>query len=130
MIRPTQIYESHTHRQFYSSCYFLLPVYILPGSMSHFLEQAKFGDYSAQFDEAAGFAGMPETIVPRATPAGAEKPNALLPAPEALEPEPKKGLLGKMKGWFQRSNPDCPGLAPTAADFNRMPSKDLASSAF
>ncbi|MHB1077998.1 MAG: secretin N-terminal domain-containing protein [Prosthecobacter sp.] len=79
---------------------------ILPDSTAHMLEQAKFGDYSANFDEAAQFAGMPETIVPRALPADAEKPNALLPPPETVETGPKKGLLGKMKGWFQRPNPD------------------------
>lgn len=79
---------------------------ILPDSTAHMLEQAKFGDYSANFAEAAQFAGMPETIVPRALPADAEKPNALLPPPEAVEAGPKKGLLGRMKGWFQRSNPD------------------------
>lgn len=79
---------------------------ILPDSTSHFLAQAKFGDYSANFDEAAQFAVMPETIVPRALPADAEKTNALLPPPETVEAGPKKGLLGKMKGWFQRSNPD------------------------
>lgn len=78
--------------------------HILPDGTAHMLEQAKFGDYSANFDEAAGFAGMPETIVPRALPAEADKPNALLPPPEAVEAEPKKGLLGKMKGWFQRSS--------------------------
>ena len=78
--------------------------HILPDGTAHMLEQAKFGDYSANFDEAAGFAGMPETIVPRALPAEADKPNALLPPPEAGEAEPKKGLLGKMKGWFQRSS--------------------------
>lgn len=76
---------------------------ILPDSASHYLEQARFGDYSASFDEAAQFAGMPETIVPRAIPAAAGKPNALLPPPDAVESEPKKGLLGKMKGWFQKT---------------------------
>ncbi|WP_395744091.1 secretin N-terminal domain-containing protein [Prosthecobacter sp.] len=76
---------------------------ILPDSTSHMLEQAKFGDYSADFNEAAGFAGMPETIVPRAIPAETAKPNALLPPPAPTEAEPKKGLLGKMKGWFQKS---------------------------
>jgi type II secretory pathway component GspD/PulD (secretin) len=79
---------------------------ILEDSTAHMLEQAKFSDYSANFDEAAGFAGMPETIVPRALPADAEKPNALLPPPETVAAEPKKGLLGKMKGWFQKTNPD------------------------
>ena len=74
---------------------------ILPDSAAHMLEQAKMGDYSANFDEAAGFAGMPETLVPRALPARADKPNDLLPPPAAAEPEPKKGLLGKMKGWFR-----------------------------
>ena len=76
---------------------------IMEDSTAHMLEQAKFGDYSANFDEAAGFAGMPETIVPRAIPAVAGKPNDLLPPPEAVAAEPKKGLLGKMKGWFQKS---------------------------
>jgi general secretion pathway protein D len=71
---------------------------ILEDSTAHMLEQAKFSDYSANFDEAAGFAGMPETIVPRALPADAEKPNSLLPPPETVAAEPKKGLLGKMKG--------------------------------
>lgn len=75
---------------------------IMEDSTAHMLEQAKFGDYSANFDEAAQFAGMPETIVPRAIPAVAGKPNDLLPPPEAVEAEPKKGLLGKMKGWFQK----------------------------
>ncbi|MCF7789393.1 MAG: hypothetical protein K9N47_24945 [Prosthecobacter sp.] len=79
---------------------------ILPDSTAHLLEQAKFGGYSANFDEAAQFAGMPETIVPRAIPAEADKPNALLPPPETVEAEPKKELLGKMKGWFHKSNPD------------------------
>ncbi len=79
---------------------------ILPDSTSHMVEQARFGDYSANFDEAAQFAGMPETIVPRAIPAEADKPNALLPPPETVEAEPKKGLLGKMKGWFHKSNPE------------------------
>jgi len=79
---------------------------IMEDSTAHILEQAKFGDYSANFDEAAGFAGMPETIVPRALPAEADKPNALLPPPETVAAEPKKGLLGKMKGWFQKTNPD------------------------
>jgi type II secretion system protein D len=79
---------------------------IMEDSTAHMLEQAKFGDYSANFDEAAGFAGMPETIVPRALPAEADKPNALLPPPETVAAEPKKGLLGKMKGWFQKTNPD------------------------
>ena len=78
---------------------------ILPDSTSHMLEQARFGDYSANFDEAASFAGMPETIVPRAIPAVDDNANALLPPPTtaAVEAEPKKGLLGKMKGWFQKS---------------------------
>jgi general secretion pathway protein D len=75
---------------------------ILPDATSHMLEQAKFGDYSANFDEAAGFAGMPETMVPRATPV-ADRPNDLLPAPYPDEAGPKKGLFGKMKGWFQKS---------------------------
>lgn len=79
---------------------------ILPDSTSHFLAQAKFGDYSANFDEAAQFAGMPETIVPRALPAEADKPNALLPPPESAVGEPKKSFLGKMKGWFHKSNPE------------------------
>jgi len=79
---------------------------ILPDSTSHFLAQARFGDYSANFDEAAQFAGMPETIVPRALPADTEKPNALLPPPETPADEPKKGFLGKMKGWFHKSNPE------------------------
>jgi len=42
------------------------------------LEQAKFGDYSANFDQAAEFAGMPETIAPRAIPANEDKPRPCL----------------------------------------------------
>lgn len=41
---------------------------ILPDFASHFLAQTKFGGHSANLDEAAQFAGMPETIVPRAIP--------------------------------------------------------------
>ncbi len=75
---------------------------ILPDETSHMLEQAKFGDYSANFDEAAQFAGMPETIVPRAMPAREDKPNDLLPPPiPALEP--KKSFLSKVKGLFQKT---------------------------
>ncbi len=75
---------------------------IMEDSTAHMLEQAKFGDYSANFDEAAGFAGMPETIVPRAIPAVEDKPNALLPPPEEVEIEPKKSFMGKMKTLFSR----------------------------
>jgi general secretion pathway protein D len=66
---------------------------ILPDSTSHMPEQACFGDYSANFDDAAQFAGMPDTIVPWATPAEADKPTALLPPPATVEAEPKKGSL-------------------------------------
>ena len=52
-------------------------------------------------DDSARFAGMPETIVPRALPARADKPNDLLPPPAAAEQKPKKGLFGNMKGWFR-----------------------------
>lgn len=78
---------------------------ILPDSESHMLEQAKFGDHSTSFDEAAAFAGMPETIVPRAMPAHGDKPNALLPPPAATtQPAQKNGLFGKMKSFFSRIN--------------------------
>jgi len=79
---------------------FVQPV-IMPDSATHVLEQERFGDYSDNYDEAAGFAGRPETAVPRALPADDPKPNKH-PQP-AAEPAPKKGLFSKMKGWFQRS---------------------------
>ncbi len=62
-------------------------------SLSTAVPMALFGDYSANFDEAAQFAGMPDTIVPWATPAEADKPTALLPPPATVEAEPKKGSL-------------------------------------
>lgn len=74
---------------------------ILPDTASHMLEQEKIGDYSSSFDQAERFAGMPEEIVPRATPAREDKPNDLLPPP-SVAAEPKKGLFSKMKGWFQK----------------------------
>ncbi|WP_395744076.1 secretin N-terminal domain-containing protein [Prosthecobacter sp.] len=73
---------------------------ILPDSESHMFEQAKIGDYSSSFDQTERFAGMPEEIVPRATPVRENQPNALLPPPPAVAAEPKKGLFSKMKGWF------------------------------
>lgn len=77
---------------------------ILPDSASHMLEQAKIGDNSANFDEAAGFAGTPETIVPRAIPARGDKPNDLLPPPfMAPQTEPKKGFFGRLKGVFHKT---------------------------
>jgi general secretion pathway protein D len=80
---------------------------ILPDSTSHMLEQAKFGDYSTNFDEAAGFAGMPETIVPRAIPAREDQPNDLLPPPVvAPEAAPKKSFFGKVKSIFGRKKAD------------------------
>ncbi len=78
---------------------------IMEDAESHMLEQARFGDYSSNFDSAAGFAGMPETVVPRAAQVVEDKPNDLLPPPIAAQPQPKKGLLTKMKGWFQKSKP-------------------------
>ncbi|OYW23742.1 MAG: hypothetical protein B7Z55_03220, partial [Planctomycetales bacterium 12-60-4] len=76
---------------------------IMEDTESHMLEQARFGDYSSNFDAAAGFAGMPETAVPRAAQVVEDKPNALLPPPIAAQPAPKKGLFTKMKGWFHKS---------------------------
>lgn len=80
---------------------------IMPDTESHMLEQARFGDYSSNFDEAAGFAGMPETAVPRAAQVVEDKPNDLLPpaVSAAAAPAPKKGLFSKMKGWFQKPKP-------------------------
>ncbi|MDB6004924.1 MAG: hypothetical protein JWR15_1911 [Prosthecobacter sp.] len=79
---------------------------IMADTESHMLEQARFGDYSSNFNEAAGFAGMPETVVPRAAQVVEDRPNALLPPPVAAQPLPKKGLLTKMKGWFHKSKPE------------------------
>ena len=78
---------------------------ILDDSTSHMLEQARMGDASANFDLTAQFAGMPETIVPRATPASEDKPNALLPPPTLPASEPKKGFFGKVKDLFTRKKP-------------------------
>jgi general secretion pathway protein D len=75
---------------------------ILPDSDSLALEQARFGDYSANFDETAAFAGMPENRVPRPATAASQKPNDLLPPPAAPEAEPKKTFFGKMKSIFSR----------------------------
>lgn len=76
---------------------------ILPDETSHMLEQAKFGDYSASFDETVQFGGMPETVVPRAMPASADdKPNELLPPPMAVA-EPKKSFFSKLKGVFKKT---------------------------
>ena len=75
---------------------------ILPDETSHMLEQAKFSDYSANFDQAAQFAGMPETIVPRAIPAREDQPNDLLPPPPTLG-ESKKSFFSKVKGMFQKA---------------------------
>lgn len=76
---------------------------IIPDSAAHILEQEKLGDYMHKFDETEQFAGRPEEMVPRALPAGSEKPNALLPPPQEAE-QPKKGLFSKMKGWFHKTN--------------------------
>lgn len=72
---------------------------ILPDSTSHMLEQARLGDYSDNFDEAAQFAGMPEAIVPRALAAD-EKPNDLLPPPTAAVAVPQQNFFGKVKSLF------------------------------
>lgn len=76
---------------------------IMPDEIAHMLEQAKFGDYSANFDEAAQFAGMPETIVPRALPVVSDKPNDLLPPPSPKVAQPKRGFFSKVKGVFQKT---------------------------
>ncbi len=78
---------------------------IMPDEESHRLEQAKFGDYSANFIQGSEFAGMPEIAVPPAVPANGGSPNSLLPPPAAAEPAPKKGFFSKMKGLFQKSKP-------------------------
>ena len=75
---------------------------ILPDATSHMLEQAKFGDYSTNFDQAAQFAGMPETIVPRAIPTN-DKPNELLPSVGTPEAKPKQGFFSKVKSFFGRN---------------------------
>ena len=76
---------------------------ILDDSSAHMLEQARLGDASANFDQTASFAGMPETIVPRAIPARDDKPNDLLPPPTPPSPSPeKKSLFSKVKSWFSR----------------------------
>ncbi|OYW74277.1 MAG: hypothetical protein B7Z37_18375 [Verrucomicrobia bacterium 12-59-8] len=79
---------------------------IMPDSTSHMLEQARFGDSSENYEQAAGFGGRPETVVPRALPADDGRPNNLLPsrtdAAAPAEPEPKKGIFSKMKGWFKK----------------------------
>jgi general secretion pathway protein D len=74
---------------------------ILSDSADHMLEQAKIGDNMSTYDQTEQFASMPEEIVPRALPERQDKPNDLLPPPNAVA-EPKKGLFGKMKGWFQK----------------------------
>ena len=75
---------------------------ILPDETAHMLEQAKFGDYSTNFEEAASFVGMPETIVPRAIPASKDKPNELLPPPMAVT-APKKSFFSKVKSLFPKT---------------------------
>lgn len=75
---------------------------ILSDSADHMLEQAKIGDHMSTFTQTEQFASMPEDIVPRALPARADKPNDLLPPPPNTAAEPKQGLFGKMKGWFQK----------------------------
>lgn len=76
---------------------------ILPDNASHRLEQARMGDYSDNFDEAAGFAGMPEVPVPAAMPSEGSRPNDLLPSPAPDVEKPKKTFFGKIKGLFQRT---------------------------
>ncbi len=75
---------------------------ILPDETSHMLEQARIGDGSENFDKAFQFENMPETIVPRAIPASADKPNDLLPPPKAVA-EPKKSFFSKVKGLFRKT---------------------------
>lgn len=75
---------------------------ILPDSASHRIEQARMGDYSDNFDEAAGFAGMPEVPVPAAMPSEGSRPNDLLPSPVPAAEEPKKTFMGKIKSLFSR----------------------------
>jgi type II secretory pathway component GspD/PulD (secretin) len=74
---------------------------ILSDSADHMLEQAKIGDNMSTYDQTEQFASMPEEIVPRALPERQDKPNDLLPPPNPAA-EPKQGLFGKMKGWFQK----------------------------
>lgn len=71
---------------------------ILEDESSHLLEQAKMGDHSAHFDEAAQFGGMPEEVVPRAQPTGS-RPNHLLP-PAGNTVETKKTFFSKVKSMF------------------------------
>jgi type II secretion system protein D len=75
---------------------------ILDDSTAHMLEQARMGDASANFDLTAQFAGMPETIAPRAIPVQEDKPNALLPPPAVTEPKTKKRFFDKVKSLFSR----------------------------
>jgi general secretion pathway protein D len=75
---------------------------ILSDSADHMLEQAKIGDHMSTYTQTEQFASMPEDIVPRAIPAREGKPNDLLPPPPNVAAEPKQGLFGKMKGWFQK----------------------------
>ncbi len=81
---------------------------ILPDNAALMLEQERVGDASQNYDLTSGFGNMPEMPVPKATPANEGKPNAILPPPGQPEPKPeaKKGLLNKMKGWFQKSKPE------------------------
>jgi general secretion pathway protein D len=75
---------------------------ILSDTADHMLEQAKIGDSMSTYTQTEQFASMPEDIVPRAIPAREGKPNDLLPPPPNVAAEPKQGLFGKMKGWFQK----------------------------
>ncbi len=78
---------------------------ILSDADSLLLEQARFGDYSGNFDETAAFAGMPENTVPRPAAVASQKPNDLLPPPipaAAPAAEPKKTFFGKVKSLFSR----------------------------
>ena len=75
---------------------------ILPDEQTQMLEQARMSDQSANFEQTAAFGGSPEDVVPRAIPAG-EIPNDLLPAP-AVDDQPKKTFMGKIKGLFQRKD--------------------------
>ncbi|MBB5035209.1 secretin N-terminal domain-containing protein [Prosthecobacter vanneervenii] len=81
---------------------------ILPDNAALMLEQERLGDASANYDRTASFGSMPEMPVPKAVPANEGKPNDILPPPGQPEPKPeaKKGLLNKMKGWFQKSKPE------------------------
>ncbi|WP_395735573.1 secretin N-terminal domain-containing protein [Prosthecobacter sp.] len=88
---------------------------ILSDADSLLLEQARFGDYSGNFDETAAFAGMPENEVPRPAAVASQKPNDLLPPPiPAAAPagapaaEPKKSFFGKMKSIFSRKKTSQP----------------------